>query len=107
MGRESQLGLGRGRGEAVRRTTLGRANTWPTAAGEEGAAAAAEPTVALNLFFNGAVDNTETIRNLKHSDKIKEDVLTMVKLKKDYQECYLNKDKNDCEKISFQIKITT
>ena len=34
---------------------------------------------------NGAVDNTETIRTLKHSDRIKEDILTMVKLKKDYQ----------------------
>jgi hypothetical protein len=34
---------------------------------------------------NGAVDNTETIRTLKHSDRIKDDILTMVKLKKDYQ----------------------
>ena len=37
------------------------------------------------IQVNGAVDNTETIRSLKHSDKIRDDVLTMVKLKKDYQ----------------------
>jgi hypothetical protein len=37
------------------------------------------------IQVNGAVDNTEVIRNLKHSDKIKDDILTMVKLKKDYQ----------------------
>ena len=37
------------------------------------------------IQVNGAVANTETIRTLKHSDKIKDDVLTMVKLKKDYQ----------------------
>ena len=37
------------------------------------------------IQVNGSVDNTETIRTLKHSDKIKDDVLTMVKLKKDYQ----------------------
>jgi hypothetical protein len=37
------------------------------------------------IQVNGAVDNTETIRSLKHSEKIRDDVLTMVKLKKDYQ----------------------
>ena len=37
------------------------------------------------IQVNGAVDNTETIRSLKHSEKIRDDVLTMVKLKNDYQ----------------------
>ena len=37
------------------------------------------------IQVNGALDNTETIRSLKHSERIREDVLTMVKLKKDYQ----------------------
>ena len=36
--------------------------------------------------------------------KTNDDNFTLNKLKKDYQECYLNKDKNDCEKISLQIK---
>jgi len=35
--------------------------------------------------FEAAYGNTETIRTLKHSDRIKDDILTMVKLKKDYQ----------------------
>ena len=30
------------------------------------------------IQVNGAVDNTETIRSLKHSEKIRDDVLTMV-----------------------------
>jgi hypothetical protein len=45
-----------------------------------------------------------TMHSFGVDGKTNDDNFTLSKLKKDYQECYLNKDKNDCEKISFQIK---
>lgn len=34
---------------------------------------------------NNVEDNTENIRKLKHSEKIKDDIITLLKLKSDYQ----------------------
>ena len=53
------------------------------------------------LEKNNVVDKTEQIRELKHSAKIREDIIALVQLKKDYAEL-LRTDKESFEKISVQ-----
>jgi hypothetical protein len=48
---------------------------------------------------NNVVDKTEQIRELKHSAKIREDIIALIQLKKDYAEL-LQTDKESFEKIS-------
>lgn len=50
---------------------------------------------------NNVVDKTEQIRELKHSAKIREDIIALIQLKKDYAEL-LQTDKESFEKISVQ-----
>jgi hypothetical protein len=50
---------------------------------------------------NNVVDKTEQIRELKHSAKIREDMLALLQLKKDYADL-LQSDKEAFEKISVQ-----
>jgi hypothetical protein len=50
---------------------------------------------------NNVVDKTEQIRELKHSAKIREDIIALIQLKKDYAEL-LRTDKESFEKISVQ-----
>jgi len=50
---------------------------------------------------NNVVDKTDQIRELKHSAKIREDILALLQLKKDHAEL-LRTDKEAFEKISVQ-----
>jgi hypothetical protein len=50
---------------------------------------------------NNVVDKTEQIRELKHSAKIREDIIALIQLKTDYAEL-LRTDKEAFEKISVQ-----
>jgi hypothetical protein len=50
---------------------------------------------------NNVVDKTEQIRELKHSSKIREDIVALIQLKQDHAEL-LRTDKESFEKISVQ-----
>jgi|UniRef100_A0A6C0AHM4 hypothetical protein len=50
---------------------------------------------------NNVVDKTEQIRELKHSAKIREDIIALIQLKQEYAEL-LRTDKESFEKISVQ-----
>jgi len=50
---------------------------------------------------NNVVDKTEQIRELKHSAKIREDIIALIQLKQEYAEL-LRTDKETFEKISVQ-----
>ena len=50
---------------------------------------------------NNVVDKTDQIRELKHSAKIREDIIALIQLKKDYA-VLLRTDKESFEKISVQ-----
>lgn len=50
---------------------------------------------------NNVVDKTDQIRELKHSAKIREDILVLIQLKRDYADL-LRTDKEAFEKISVQ-----